>query len=76
MYLYNVVIYDGDVSWVSKFVLRKRSCKKDIEKYLEAYGIKVVYLDELYEVSLEKVVAFKNTDKEVVYEHFNDMYIK
>lgn len=76
MYLYNVVIYDGVNSWVSKIVIRKRTCKKDIEKYLEPYGAKAVYLDELYEVSLEDIAAFKNTDKEVIYEHFNNMYIK
>lgn len=76
MYMYNVVMYDGVNSWVSYFVLRKKTCKKDIERYLAEYDAKAVYLDELYEVSLENILSFKDIDKELVFKRFDDMYIK
>lgn len=61
MCLYNVVMYDGVISWVNKFVLREKSAKKDIAKYLNDTGIEAVKLDKLYPITLENVIAYKNS---------------
>lgn len=59
MCLYNVVMYDGVSSWVKKFVLKEKSAKKDINKYLEDTDIEAVKLDKLYPISLENLIAYK-----------------
>lgn len=59
MYLYNVVMYDGVISWVKKFVLREKSAKKDIAKYLKDTDIEAVKLDKLYPITLENVIDYK-----------------
>jgi hypothetical protein len=52
-------MYDGVISWVKKFVLKEKSAKKDINKYLEDTDIEAVKLDKLYPISLENLIAYK-----------------
>lgn len=77
MYLYNVVLYDGCDSWVKKFVLREKSAKRDIEKYLIKTDCKAVMLDKLYSVTLENVIAFKingDASQVEIYDRFLKIY--
>lgn len=77
MYVYNVVMYDGVDSWVSKFVLKEKTAKKDIEKYLSNTDCKAVMLDKLYSVTLENVIAFKihgDVSQLEIFDRFLKMY--
>ena len=77
MCLYNVVMYDGVISWVKKFVLKEKSAKKDITKYLNDTDIEAVKLDKLYPITLDNVIAYKtsNDASEVdIFDRFIMMY--
>ena len=71
MCLYNGVMYDGVIRWVKKFVLREKSAKKDITKYLNDTDIEAVKLDKLYPITLENVIAYKLSDDASEVDIFN-----
>ena len=71
MCLYNVVMYDGVISWVKKFVLKEKSARKDIIKYLNGTDIEAVKLDKLFPITLEKVIAYKLSDDASEVDIFN-----
>ena len=52
-------MYDGVDSWVSKFVLKEKTAKKDILKYLENTDCEAVKLGKLYDITSENIIAFK-----------------
>ena len=71
MYVYNVVMYDGVISWVKKFVLKEKSARKDIIKYLNGTDIEAVKLDKLFPITLENVIAYKLSDDASEVDIFN-----
>ena len=71
MCLYNVVMYDGVISWVKKFVLKEKSARKDIIKYLNGTDIEAVKLDKLFPITLENVIAYKLSDDASEVDIFN-----
>ena len=80
--LANVVWYDGVDSFVSKFILETvnnqvtTSARVKVENYLNGNG-ELLKLDVLYKLSLDNIVALKDSDDEemqVAYERFDIMY--
>lgn len=77
MNMYNVVVYDGVNAWVSKFVLKEKTAKRDIAKYFSNTDGKVVELDKLYEVNLKSVISYKMSGEDEyveIAERFLKMY--
>ena len=80
--LVNVVWYDGVDSFVSKFILETvnnqvtTSARVKVENYLNGNG-ELLKLDVLYKLSLDNIVALKDSDDvemQVAYERFDIMY--
>lgn len=75
--LFNTVWYDGQDSWVAKFVLpADTTMKSDCIKTMDGwYDGEILKLDKLYEVTLDNIVAFKNNQEtENLYDRFNEMF--
>lgn len=79
--LCNVVWYDGTDAFVSKFILRSKGydevneeSREKVLKELDGNG-DVLKIDILYEVSLDNIEAFaESNDTRVIYERFRDMW--
>ena len=79
--MYNVVWYDGVDAYVSKFVLTEDEKKAKIELldwWCETgYDGEILKLDRLYGVTLENIIALRNSDNDKdisAYDRFEEMY--
>ena len=82
--LANVVWYDGVDSFVSKFILETEGgqvttkARNKVVEYLRGNG-ELLKLDVLYKLSLDNIVAFKDSNDEelqVAYARFDTMYFE
>lgn len=78
--MYNVVWYDGDDAYVSKFILKsnEEQAKNDLFTFwsVNGYDGQILKLDNLYGVNLENIVALRNGDNEEIrtFGYFEEMY--
>ena len=79
-YVVNVVWYDGVEAYVTKFVLQgdenykiSAKSKELTTEYLDGNG-EILKFDVCYGISLENIVAYKDSDKEEIYQRFNEMW--
>lgn len=80
-WMVNVVWYDGVEAYVSKFVLKiegedKTEAEKMVKTHLADSG-EVLKLDVLYPVTLENIMALKDSDNvfdNVTFDRFKEFY--
>lgn len=78
--MYNVVWYDGEDAYVSKFVLdtNKEQAEKDLCKLwsLNGYEGEILKIDQLYVVNFENINALNNGDntQKITFNRFIEMY--
>lgn len=77
MYIYNVVLYDGEISWVTKFILKKKTYKEDIKKWYANSDVRILLIDKLSPILFHDIMDYKLSDdnnNNLIYERFIKMY--
>lgn len=73
--LYNVVWYDGEDAYVTKYILVSdtKVALKDVMNFFENTDSEVLKIDKLYTLDFDNVIAMCQSDENIKI-HFEDMY--
>lgn len=61
--IYNVVCYDGKISWVKQLILSPDTANVDADRYYQNSDVNIVFYEAQQSISLREIFALYDADR-------------